>query len=306
MFKNFNVKMLLLSFIFSTVVSYAQSDSTEVVQSNIQNYTPSKLLEKGKIDIKFFNNLYTQTERTDNGTKSNIKRENFFTSSLELFTGVSKSKKINLGLIIVYNSNTINGESATSVFNFKNELGTSRSAISSFAPSIKFAPFKSISNFSIQSSFYIPLHKLETNANVFLAPKSYILQNRFYYDYTFSSRKFQLFTELGTRFFFGTKSKDDSGNFNINGGYANNSLEIAPGIFVSYFPSNKFTILTFLQHSQLIDLGNKFSQDYSATGVGLKYQLSKILNLETIYSKFIRGNDIGLGQSFNLGLRAIF
>jgi hypothetical protein len=52
-------------------------------------------------------------------------------------------------------------------------------------------------------------------------------------------------------------------------------------------------------------LGNDFSQNYTATGLGAKYQITRAINLETIYSKFIRGNDTGLGQSFNLGLRAI-
>jgi hypothetical protein len=56
----------------------------------------------------------------------------------------------------------------------------------------------------------------------------------------------------------------------------------------------------------LLDLGNNFEQNYSAVGFGAKYQLTKTLNLETLYSKFVRGNDTGLGQSFNFGLRAIF
>ena len=105
-----------------------------------------------------------------------------------------------------------------------------------------------------------------------------------------------MFSEFGTRLFFGKKDE----------GFANNSIELAPGIFLSYFPTNKFTILGFVQHAQLIDLGNDFSQNYSAIGAGSKYQLTKVLNLEVLYSKFVRGNDTGLGQSFNLGLRAIF
>ena len=47
-------------------------------------------------------------------------------------------------------------------------------------------------------------------------------------------------------------------------------------------------------------------QNYTAIGTGSKYQLTKVLNLEVLYSKFVRGNNSGLGQSFNLGLRAIF
>ena len=281
-------------FFISTIL--AQTENNEQEQSNIQNYTPSKLLEKGKIDIKWFNNLYTQTRSESNGIKTSEPRSNYFTTSLEVFTGVSNNKKINAGLIVEYRANSFNGQSATSVFEFKNEVGTARTGLSHIAPSIKIAPFTKLNNFSIQSSLFIPLFKDEVNANGYLGNKSYIWQNRFFYDYTFSSKKFQLFTELGTRFFFGKEGE----------GYANNSLELAPGVFLSYFPTQKFTVLTFVQHAQLLDLGNDFEQNYSAVGFGAKYQLTKTLNLETLYSKFVRGNDTGLGQSFNLGLRAIF
>jgi hypothetical protein len=286
------VTILMVAF----TTTYAQTDSTQVEQSNIQNYTPSKLLEKGKIDIKWFNNLYTQTQTESNGMIVDVPRSNFFTTSLEIFTGVSKNKKFNAGLIIDYRSNTVGGQDIWSVFEFNNETGKSRNGFSHIAPSVKIAPFNKLTSFSIQSSFFIPLFEEESIQGVFLGPKSYIWQNRFFYDYTFSGNKFQLFTELGTRYFFGKKDE----------GYANDSLEIAPGVFLSYFPSTKFTILTFVQHAQLLDLGNEFEQNYTALGLGTKYQLSKTLNIEMLYSKFVRGNDSGLGQSFNLGLRAIF
>lgn len=276
--------------------AFAQTETNLEEKSNIQNYTPSKLLEKGKVDIKWFNNLYTQTRSESNGQISDVARSTFFTSSLEVFTGVSNNKKINAGLILEYRSNSFNGQSATTVFDFKNEVGTARNGLSHFAPSIKIAPFNKWNNFSIQSSLFIPLFNEEIDDNGYLGNKSYIWQNRFFYDYTFPSKKFQLFTELGTRFFFGKEGE----------GYANNSLELAPGVFLSYFPTQKFTVLTFVQHAQLLDLGNNFEQNYSAVGLGAKYQLTKTLNLETLYSKFVRGNDSGLGQSFNFGLRAIF
>jgi hypothetical protein len=148
----------------------------------------------------------------------------------------------------------------------------------------------------VQSSFFIPLFKDEVNSTGFLAQKSFIWQNRFFYDYTFSGNKLQLFTEFGTRLFLGNKDE----------GFANNSIELAPGIFLSYFPTNKFTVLGFVQHAQLVDLGNNFAQNYTAIGTGTKYQVTQILNLELLYSKFIRAQDGGIGQSFNLGLRAIF
>jgi hypothetical protein len=292
--KLYHLIVFFTLFFLNSVVAQTETNSEE--KSNIQNYTPSKLLEKGKIDIKWFNNLYTQTRSESNGVKSDVLRSTFFTTSLEVFTGVSNNKKINAGLIVEYRSNSFNGQSTTSVFKFKNKEAISRNGLSHFAPSVKIAPFSKWNNFSIQSSFFIPLFKNEINGDGYLGNNSYIWQNRFFYDYTFSSKKFQLFTELGTRFFFGKEGE----------GYANTSLELAPGIFLSYFPIQKFTVLTFVQHAQLLDLGNNFEQNYSAIGAGAKYQLTKTLHLETLYSKFVRGNDSGLGQSFNFGLRAIF
>jgi hypothetical protein len=302
-------KLIMVKFFkiyFFVIVSCSFSALAQDESSNIQNYTPSKLLEKGKWDIKWFNNLYTQTQREDKGNILEESRSNYFTSSLEVFTGISQNKKSNLGLILEFRSNSFAGQSATSVFGFKNEIGKSRAGLSHIAPSIKIAPFSSLSKFSIQSSFFIPVLKEESNENGYLGNKSFIWQNRFFYDYNFPSNKFQLFSELGTRFFFGEKDENSDGSFNKNGGYANNSLELVPGAFLSYFPSSKSTLLVFAQQQVLIDLGSKFSQNYTAVGFGGKYQLSQVLNVELLYSKFVRGNDSGLGQSFNLGLRAIF
>ncbi len=295
------IKILILA-ILIPICLFSQ-DNKDV---NLQSYTPSKLLDKGKWDIKWFNNLYTQTQREDKGTKLDEPRSNYFTSSVEAFTGITESKKFNIGLIVEFRSNSFAGQDATSVFSFKNEIGKSRSGLAHIAPSIKISPFSSVPRFTIQSSFFIPVFDKESNQNGYLANKSFIWQNRFFYEYAFSDSKFQLFSELGTRYFFGQKTKNSDGSFNENGGYANSSLELAPGIFLSYFPTNKITTLAFLQHSQLIEIDNKFSQNYTSLGLGVKYQLSNTLNLETLYSKFIRGNDSGLGQSFNFGLRAIF
>jgi hypothetical protein len=288
------LKIMLVISIFSFQPFFAQ-ENQEPEQSNIQTYTPSKLLEKGKWDIKWFNNLYTQTKEDINGITVDVPRSNFFTTSLEVFTGASNNKKFNIGFIAEYRYNTfeIRDQPLISIINSDDKI---RTGLAHIAPSAKIAPFNSLPRFSIQSSFFIPVFDKESNADGFLAQKSFIWQNRFFYDYTFTGAKFQLFSEFGTRLFFGEKDE----------GFANNSIELAPGLFLSYFPTSKFTVLGFAQHAQLVDLGNNFSQNYSAIGTGAKYQLTKVVNLEVLYSKFVRGTDNGLGQSFNLGLRAIF
>lgn len=295
---------MLFGLLFATSIGFAQDDTddTQDDKSNIQQYTPSKLIGKGQWDIKWFNNLYTQTKSTF--TEGTEPRQTFFTSTFEIYTGVGQNKRWNVGLIARIRSNTVADRDALDVFSFDGETGTARSGLTTFAPSVKFVPFAKLSNFSIQSSLFIPLIDNESedflpingNNGVFLEQNGFVFQNRFFYDYTFPGGDWQLFSELTTEFNFG--DEDDS--------FANNSLNLNPGLFLSYFPSSNFTVLVLAQHSQRLDLGNDFTQNFTAVGGGAKYQLSKALNLEVLYTNFVRGNNTGLGQTFNIGLRGIF
>ncbi len=288
-----------LALLLTASTSFAQDmedkmdKEDEEAISNIQQYTPSKLIGKGQVDIKWFNNLYTETESTF--VDGEQPRQTFFTSTLEAYTGIGENNRWNVGAIFEFRSNVIGGRDALDVFKFDGEDTTARSGLTSIAPSIKFVPFKSVSNFSLQSSIFIPLVDNETENGVFLDQKGYTWQNRFFYDYTFPGNKWQVFTELNSELHFGDKEES----------FANNSLSLTPGVFLSYFPSSKFTVLGLIQHSQRIDLGNNFEQDFTAAGGGVKYQLTDALNLEALYTNFLRGNNTGLGQTFNLGLRVI-
>jgi hypothetical protein len=288
--KNRFLKSVCIAILLIGFSAVAQEDDT--VKSNIQTYTPSKLLSKGQWDVKFFNNLYTETSSRFNGVKADKARETYFTSTIDIFTGISDNNRLNIGLLLEYRSNTVNGKSATAVFNF-GEDASSRNGLSSFAPVVKWQPISTIGNFSIQSAFHIPLIGDESDVNgVFLDQTAFTFQNRFFYDYTYPSGKWQLFTELNTEYNFGEEAS-----------FANNTFVLAPGIFMSYFPSDKTTVLGFVQHYQRI---GDFAQDFTSVGFGGKYQLNTTLNLEVLYSKFVKGHDTGLGQSFNLGLRALF
>ncbi len=287
----FKSHLILAALSLVTFNTVAQDDDDDDTGSVIQNLTPSKLIGKGQWDIKLFNNLYTQDDSTFEN-EIGI-RQNFFTSSLEVFTGISDSKRVNVGVIVEYRANGRD-------FDLQNgglERRTT-SGLTSIAPSIKIVPFENVGNFSILSSLSIPLVKneIDEESGVFLDQKGFTWQNRFFYDYTFPGKKWQLFTELNTEFNFGDQNKS----------FANNSLNLVPGVFLSYFPSSKFTILVLGQHNQRLDLGNNFSQNFTSLGGGAKYQLTNELNLEVLYTNFVRGTNTGLGETFNLGLRAVF
>ena len=94
-----NLNVLIVFTFLMTSPFYAQEDeeTTEEPQGSvIQTLTPSKLINKGQFDIKWFNNLYTQTKAADDNSNvtKNLARETFFTSTIEAYTGVSKNKRI--------------------------------------------------------------------------------------------------------------------------------------------------------------------------------------------------------------------
>lgn len=288
----------------------AQQDSTSIAKSNIQEFTPSKLLRKGQWDIKFFNSLYTQTEQTGERSASNtIARQNFFTNTTEVYTGVSNNSRINVGLILQARANTYRGQGAFSVFAFENDLQDSRSGLTTIAPSVRIQPFAQVSNFSITSSVYLPVFKDEPNAS-YLDKRSVFWETKFFYDKTFAQDKWQIFTEADFGFNFGQSAEEaiaNNDNVNIGERFANNSLFLPLSAFLSYFPSSKSTVFVNAQQAFLIDLGNNFEQNYTQLGFGGKYQLTEVLNLEASYGKIVRGvNFQGLGHTFSLGLRALF
>ena len=302
------MKKLIIAIIALAIsfTGFSQDDDQDDSGSVIQNLTPSQLIKKGQVDIKWFNNLFTQTRVADaSGDVSTAPRQNFFTSTVDAFIGVSENRRVNLGLILEFRSNTIGGRGAFDVFQFDGQNGTARSGLTSIAPSIKFVPFKNAPRFSIQSSLVIPVIESEFDNGVFFDQDGFVIQNRFFYDLPLGgSKEWQLFFDLNTEFNFG----DDltfGPDGRSDGSFANDSLRLIPGVFLSYFPTSNFTVQGFVQHFQLIDLGNDFEQDLTAAGAGAKYQLTKTLNIEGLFSYFFRGNDTGLGESFNIGLRYV-
>ncbi len=137
-------------------------------------------------------------------------------------------------------------------------------------------------------------------------------ETRFFYDKTFGNNKWQVFTQADFGFNFGEKSVNENNidailDFNNIERFANNSLFVPLGAFLSYFPSQKSTIYVNAKQAFLIDLGNDFAQNSTSLGIGGKYQLTKVLNVEASFDKFIRGHNFqGLGQTFSIGLRVLF
>ncbi len=213
--------------------------------------------------------------------------------------GVSPATKFNVGLDININRARYTSGTGNALGIFGSSEGDyTRTVISSIAPRIKFNPIGSIPRLALQSSFSIPVAgDLETPR--FVAHDRFNWLTQLFYDKSFGTH-WQLFLELD--FLYRFKNQEFQENF----------FRTPASIFVSYFPTSRFTLYNMLQHSPAFGRLNVGEQSeygrlrwFSQWGIGAKYQLTSQLGIELSYTNFFASRNDGAGQTINLGLRFI-
>lgn len=299
----------------------ATASSVGNTVSVIQAYTPSTLLKKGQIEAQYFNNIYTQTSfRNDKRENVSLNsRQTYYSGLFYALYGVTKSGRLNVGFDVNVKSVRIDPDEKSSSFNvlnFGNDGATSRTAIATVGPKIKFVPVKSWP-ISIQSAFWIPIAS-DLEADVadedgtrrpWLDFNRYTWWNQIFYDRSIGS-KFQLFLETDLLFRFGRGKNAYENEVNKQ-----STLSTPTSAFFSYFPTSKSTLYVMSQYSPTFNLNNykegtteletdvEFANDFAQIGLGGKYQVSTNFSLEVSYTNFITAINGGAGQTFNLGFR---
>jgi hypothetical protein len=270
--------------------------------SNIFVFTPSSLLKSGQIEVKDFNNIYTQTKGFDvNRQKTqNANRDTYFGSFIQVLHGTHA--KFNLGFDLYFKSYLRNGvdDSPFSILGFPNNNIDSRVLVSKFGPKIKITPFKKIKRLSIQQTILFPVAKdLEgkDSGKPWTDWDTYTSLTQFFYDKTLND-KLQFFAAAEMYFRI-----------------PRNSWKTAPFLvtpikaFVSYFPSNKMTVYGMTEWGpewgRDSNGSGPFSAYYTQIGIGSKYQVLPWLEFEVLTTKFPLGKVQGAGSTYNFGFRVL-
>ncbi len=278
---NFRFAAICLFVLVISVTSYAQD-------LNLQDITPSSIMKKGQVEIKFFNNLYTQqafynsfSEKQEIGF-----RESYFTSTNYFLIGVNSW--LNVGGEVWINSV---------------KRGTDpiqkRGEVAYVAPKIKIAPFNSLERFSITSTFLIATAtNMQGGGNPnepFLAFDNNIWINQIFYDQSLG-QDWQVFFELSGWMYFKKPKVEESDNF----------FRLPAKAIVSYFPTSRITLYALTELMVQLGQANFVDSYYVQMGPGIKYQLVPgKLEVEGLYTNFLAGKSQGAGSTFNLGLRII-
>jgi hypothetical protein len=262
------------------------------IDSNLNlpsRYIVSAVIPRNGIEVKLFNNLYTEVDGRD---KTLSKRSTYFTTFLSALYGIKSN--VNVGLDLRYRRVFNNSASDSPIEVFRSHPQNFRSRITSIGPKVRWAPNDEWPNFSIQSALWFPLgEKLEGGSgSPFLDWEGMTWWTQIFNDKNLSNN-WSLFSELGMII-------EDMG-FESN--EYSNRFSTPATLILSYFAPSGWT---FYAIGSFSPYWQKAFDYYTQFGSGIKYQFSRNVELELLYTYFTNKHLLdadGQASTFNIGLR---
>ena len=261
--------------------------------ANSARYIVSSTIPQGSIELKIFNNLYSQ-RRADDGTL--VERNSFFTTTISALYGLHS--KFNVGVSARYRrvrNEPVDG-SPFSVLGGSEGANSTRQRFTAIGPQIRYAPVEEWTNFSIQSTFSYALGDALTGsptAGPFIDWNGHDWNTQFFNDFTIGSN-FSLFTEVD--FLLEDIGPSDEGHIN--------RIATPVTLIFSYNPNAKTTLYTIGSYNPY--WGQEVYDYFYQFGGGAKYQFTPKVELELLVTSF-RNRDLlasgGDAATFNLGFR---
>lgn len=274
----------------TTAGSATNSGSSTDGPANAGRYIVSSTIRKGGIELKIFNNLYSQQTGSSEILSD---RSTFFTTTVSFLYGLND--RFNVGFNTRYRR--VRNESLPSspfgVFS-PIEEGSARQGLTAFGPQIRYAPVERWQNFSVQSSFVFAIGEDLAGS----ATQPYIDWNgatwwtQFFNDFTIGNN-FSLFTEIDFLW-------EDIGS--AANGHVNRISTPATLIF-SYSPNTKTVLYTLGGFSPYWQ--SEFDY-FTQVGLGAKYQFTSNFELELLLTDFSNkflNETGGRAATYNLGIR---
>ncbi|MFB6231779.1 MAG: DUF547 domain-containing protein [Salinibacter sp.] len=272
-----------------------RDDQRAQSQPSLQTFTAATLVEPGQVDIKLFNNLYTQTAyfNGDGERLSQERRSTYFTGILTSFVGVTPT--LNLGAELYFKSvrNDSPDSSPFRALTFESR-SQSRTSLTAIAPQAKYAP-PTLGGTTLQFTLLVPLSQDFDGVGSdrpFLSHGDVQVWAQAFYDLPLYRNQLLLFLETGLLGRFDTRAT------------RTHELTVPLKGILNYYPSDQLTLYGLAEVAPKVDWtgGGGYR---SQLGIGAKYELLPGLQLETLVSTFPLGINSGAGMTYNFGLQIV-
>lgn len=259
--------------------------------NNDFRYVVSSTIRKGGIELKIFNNLYTQQTGS---VDELVDRSSFYTTTFSFLYGLNDY--FNVGLNGRYRR-VLNNRLPSSAFDVLASTGDGqfRQGLTAIGPQIRWAPVPKWENFSVQSFYTFSVgEELEGNGELpFIDWNGDTWVTQVFNDFSIGDN-FSLFADLS--FWLEDIGQGSNG--------AANRFSTPLTLISSYFPTPKWTLYVLGGYSPFW-----FQDEYEyfrQFGAGTKYQFTPNYEIELLYTDFSNtglSNSGGQAATYNLGFR---
>lgn len=253
--------------------------------NNAQRYVVSATIPRGGVELKWFNNLYSQFQQDSRST--------YFTSSVHALFGWKSNLNIGFTGRFRMVKNQLGSSTPLDVFQHSPYV-SKRKGLTALGPMIRYAPKQEWPNFSIQSSLTFPLAKALSGdtKRPFIDWSGIVWNTQFMNDYSIGT-KWSMFTEVGLLM----------EDFGINRAQHNYRVSIPLTLIMSYYPIARWTVYGIVGTNIYAQIPVDY---YFQVGAGIKYQITPRLELELLYTNFNNRELLknrGTANTYNVGLR---
>lgn len=310
-------RRIALSFLFIYLYIGVTPTYSQNEDSSFERYIVSSLYDKGQVEVALFSNYYNHKDALNGATKVNS-RHIFFTNFFSVLYGINK--RINVGIEgkLRSVSQRVNGTgSLFEAFSFSNDgdlfdeddnfIGYDRTGFTGIGPKVKYQPFRSLGNLTIQHTLHFAIgSELEGNDETgFIDWDAPTFLTQFFYDQPINE-KLAFFLEVD--FMIENLGKHFWSN---STGYYNTSIPLT--FIVNYFPENRSNLYLLMSSSPrwgtsiFVNLDEVNRQvryiPFSQFGIGYKYQLTPGVQLEVLYTRFTDTVPNRKADTYNFGVR---
>ena len=312
--KSFFLIILLSALFINGVLAQEKKDTIDRYQSMETRYQKLKdsfrisnpfipavssvMIKHRQIELNYFASLASANRYRDiGGNLQDINaRQTYLYNTLQITYGISKDVRFNIGLDVNAAMGRIDEDPNSSVFKVFDESVTGNSrhagAITSFAPRIRWMPFKNNYRFTIQSSVILPMPVNDAKQQVLGHSQIYFL-SQFLYNLPLSERLY-LFSQLSLQ--YGFKRANVPAVF-----YSPLS------VYLSYYIPKKLILFGLMNYVPIFTKESKwtYSRYTVQAGGGIQYQVSKQILLNAYYATDLKGKNYPNMGSYTISFRFI-
>ena len=258
------------------------------------------LVKQREIELYSFNSFLSSSQFNDKqGNNSNLPgKYMLFNSLFQVNYGVSKSRRLNVGLDISYRAYGFSQDKNASVFSVLEGGETTVRSLAYVGPRIRVQPFRRINNFTYQTNLWIPVAK-DTRQDDLGTSRLNWGHTFFYYKYF--NRKIGIFGQANFTFAFPTANSGEG---------ATTEFYIPLSVSLSFVPTPKNIFFGSLSYSwtnyDISKITEGADSDFSQFGIGYQRIITKYFFANISYNGTLFARNYGQWNGFNLGIRFLF